>query len=71
MFLRIENSSHLKIVNKIGLRIELCGTLKRIFSQELYEVFIFALCFLFDKHQCISLDEFKLNPYAFNSAIMT
>ena len=68
MLLETESKPLRKILNKIDPRIEPCGILDRIFSQELYDSFILAFCFLFDKQLLISLDESKLKPYVFNFA---
>ena len=68
MLLETESKPLRKILNKIDPRIEPCGILDRIFSQELYDSFILVFCFLFDKQLLISLDESKLKPYVFNFA---
>ena len=42
---------------------------KTIYIHVLYELFIFVLCFLFDKYSWNNLKAGKLKPYAFNFTI--
>ena len=56
MLFESKSKSHKDIIYKLGPKTEPSGTPNKVSSQELYDVFIFALCVLFDKQLYISLD---------------
>ena len=58
------NKAHIKILNKSGPRIGPRGTSKRISLQELYVVFILALCLLFFKYENRSFKDGMSNSFA-------
>ena len=58
------------MLNNSELKIDPWGTLNNISSYDLYEVFIFTLCFLQDRKLCVNFDADKLNPYIFNFAML-